>query len=44
MFLYKHFVGGQEGTTELDDIIRNLNFVLKTRSAESAATSCRTSG
>jgi phage baseplate assembly protein W len=31
MFLYKHFVGGQEGTTELDDIIRNLNFVLKTK-------------
>jgi phage baseplate assembly protein W len=31
MFLYKHFVGGQEGVTELDDIVRNLNFVLKTK-------------
>jgi phage baseplate assembly protein W len=31
MFLHKHFVGGQEGVTELDDIVRNLGFVLKTK-------------
>lgn len=30
MFLYKHFVGGSE-TSEIDDIVRNLNFVLKTK-------------
>ena len=30
MFLYKHFVGGSE-TSELEDIVRNLNFVLKTK-------------
>jgi phage baseplate assembly protein W len=31
MFLYKHFVGGQAAMSELDDIIRNLGFVLKTK-------------
>ena len=31
MFLYKHFVGGQEGVTELDDIIRNLGVILRTK-------------
>ena len=30
MFLYKHFVGGPE-TSELDDIARNLGFVLRTK-------------
>ena len=30
MFLYKHFVGGDE-TTEFDDICRNLSFLLKTK-------------
>jgi phage baseplate assembly protein W len=31
MFLYKNFVGGQEKTTELEDIVRNLGHVLKTK-------------
>ena len=30
MFLYKHFVSGQEDS-EIEDIVRNLNFVLKTK-------------
>ena len=30
MFLYKHFIGGSE-TKEIDDIVRNLTFVLKTK-------------
>jgi phage baseplate assembly protein W len=30
MFLYKHFIGGPE-TTEMEDIMRNLSFVLKTK-------------
>lgn len=30
MFLYKHFVGGPE-TSEMDDVIRNLGFILKTK-------------
>jgi phage baseplate assembly protein W len=30
MFLYKHFIQGPE-TTEMDDIMRNLSFVLKTK-------------
>jgi len=30
MFLYKHFIGGSE-TSELDDVIRNLGFVLRTK-------------
>ena len=30
MFLYKHFVHGPK-TSELDDIVRNVNFVLNTK-------------
>ncbi|WP_437720386.1 GPW/gp25 family protein [Sorangium sp. So ce861] len=30
MFLYKHFVGGPD-TREIDDVIRNLGFVLGTK-------------
>lgn len=30
MFLYKHFIGGDE-TSELDDVIRNLGYVLRSR-------------
>ncbi len=30
MFLYKHFIAGSE-TSELDDVIRNLGFVLRTK-------------
>ena len=30
MFLYKHFMGGH-ATTEVEDVIRNLNFVLRSR-------------
>ena len=30
MFLYKHFIKGHEAT-ELDDVIRNLNYILTTR-------------
>lgn len=30
MFLYKHFIGGDE-TSEIDDIIRNLGHVLRTK-------------
>jgi phage baseplate assembly protein W len=30
MFLYKHFVGG-DAAREIDDIVRNLSYVLKTK-------------
>jgi len=30
MFLYKHFIGGSE-TSEVDDVIRNLGFILRSK-------------